>query len=76
MVDIGERITQDFLLLGSTKDHFIPRGFYKQVIDSLSNVKSLTFRLFTEKEEAENHCNAGNTKLALDTITEWIVNSS
>ncbi len=76
MLDIAGLITQDFLLLGSTKDHFIPRGFYRQVIDSLVKVKSLTFRLFTEKEEAENHCNAGNTRLVLDTITDWIAQMS
>ncbi|MGN6714158.1 hypothetical protein [Anaerocolumna jejuensis] len=66
------KITQDFLLLGAEKDHFIPVEFYKPIIDSLPNVKSLTYRLFTEKESAENHCNAGNTKLALDTIINWI----
>lgn len=32
----------------------------------LTNVKSLTYRLFAVKEKAENHCNAGNTKLVLD----------
>lgn len=76
MLDIAPSITQDFLLLGSTGDHFIPRGFYKQVIDSLVNVRSLTFRLFTEREEAENHCSAGNTRLVLDTIMDWIAGVS
>ena len=76
MLNIADLITQDFLLLGSTRDHFIPRGFYKEVIDSLVNVKSLTFRLFTEREEAENHCSAGNTRLALDTIIDWIAEIS
>ena len=76
LLDIAELITQDFLLLGSTKDHFIPRGFYKKVIDNLVNVKSLTFRLFTEREEAENHCNAGNTRLVLDAIMDWIAEMS
>jgi pimeloyl-ACP methyl ester carboxylesterase len=74
--DIAGRITQDFLLLGSTRDHFVPRGFYKKEIDSLVNVKSLTFRRFTEREEAENHCNVGNTGLALDTIIAWISDMS
>lgn len=71
-LDVGMKITQDFLLLGAEKDHFIPVEFYKPIIESLPNVKSLTYRLFTEKESAENHCNAGNTKLALDTIINWI----
>ncbi|CQR74942.1 2,6-dihydropseudooxynicotine hydrolase [Sporomusa ovata DSM 2662] len=71
-LDIGMKITQDFLLLGAEKDHFIPVEFYKPIIDCLHNVKSLTYRLFTEKESAENHCNAGNAKLVLDTIITWI----
>lgn len=76
ILDIAVRVTQDFLLLGSSKDHFVPRHFYKKVIDSLTNVRSLTFRLFTEKEEAENHCNVGNPRLALDTIVYWITEIS
>lgn len=71
-LDIGTKITQDFLLLGAKKDHFIPVEFYRPIIDCLHNVKSLTYRLFTEKESAENHCNAGNAKLALDTIMAWV----
>lgn len=31
------------------------------------------FRLFTEKEEAANHCNTGHLKLVLDTFTDWII---
>jgi len=71
-MDVIERISQDFLLISANKDHFIPLEFYKPIIDGLTNVKSLTYRLFTEKESAENHCNAGNAKLALDTIITWI----
>ena len=41
-------------------------------INMLKNVKSLTFRLFTDKEEAENHCNVGNGQLVLDEICSWI----
>lgn len=36
------------------------------------NAKSLSFRLFTDKEEAQNHCNVGNGKLVLDTIDSWL----
>jgi pimeloyl-ACP methyl ester carboxylesterase len=70
--DIAHRITGDFLLLGAEKDHFIPLQFYKEEIDALKNVSSLTFRLFTERESAQNHCNAGNPGLVLDTIASWI----
>ena len=70
--NIADRITRDFLLLAAAKDHFIPLDFYKQEIDALKNVSSLTFRIFTEHEHAENHCNVGNAKLVLDTIISWV----
>ena len=38
----------------------------------LKNVIWLTFRLFTDKEDAQNHCNVGNGKLVLDNICSWI----
>ena len=38
----------------------------------LTNVRSLTFRLFTDKEDAQNHCNVGNGQLVLDTVCSWI----
>ncbi len=72
ITNIAHLIDQDFLLMGASRDHFIPVEFYKTEIDHLTNVQSMTFRLFTEKENAGNHCNAGNTKLAMDTIMEWI----
>jgi hypothetical protein len=38
----------------------------------LKNVRSLTARLFTEKEQAQNHCQVGNVELSLQTIVRWI----
>ena len=38
----------------------------------LKNVRSLTFRLFTDKEDAQNHCNVGNGQLTIDVICDWI----
>ncbi len=70
--DVAYKITQDFFLLGAEKDHLIRIEKYKDVIDSLINVKSLTYRMFTAKENAASHCNTGNPKLVLDTIISWI----
>lgn len=69
---VADKITQDMLILGASKDHFIDYRLIGKEINMLKNVKSLTFRLFTEKEEAENHCNVGNGKLAIDEILNWI----
>ncbi|MCC8051520.1 MAG: alpha/beta fold hydrolase [Clostridiales bacterium] len=69
---IADKVTQDLLILGASRDHFIDYHMIGREIDMFTNVRSLTFRLFTEKEEAENHCNVGNGKLALDTICGWV----
>lgn len=70
--DIGHLIDQDFLLIGAREDHFIPVSLYKDEIDALPNVRSFTYRLFTEEEDAGTHCCAGNIKLVLDFIDSWI----
>ena len=75
LAPVADRITQDMLILGANGDHFIDYRLIGREINMLTNVKSLTFRLFTDKEDAQNHCNVGNGKLALDTICEWIINT-
>jgi len=44
---------------------------YKQV-NALGNAKSVTGRIFTKKDQAENHCQIGNIGLALDVMEKWI----
>lgn len=72
MMDIAPLIKQDMLIIGANKDHFIDYRMVKSQIDVLTNVRSLTIRIFTDKEDAGEHCNVGNTKLVLDTILSWI----
>ncbi|MCR5122168.1 MAG: alpha/beta fold hydrolase [Ruminococcus sp.] len=69
---IADKITQDMLIVGANQDHFIDYRLIGKEINMLKNVKSLTFRLFTDKENAQNHCNVGNGKIVLDTICNWI----
>ena len=73
MMDIADKITQDVLIVGANKDHFIPYTMVGEEINALKNVRSLTFRLFTDKEDACNHCNCGNVKLTFDTFMNWIM---
>ncbi|MBP3856841.1 MAG: alpha/beta fold hydrolase [Ruminiclostridium sp.] len=69
---VADKITQDMLIIGADRDHFIDYRLIGREINMLTNVKSLTFRLFTEKEEAQNHCNVGNGRIVLDAICDWI----
>ena len=34
--------------------------------------RSLTGRIVTSEEHAQNHCQVGNLKLALDLILDWV----
>lgn len=73
ITNIADRIDQDILILHGMRDHFIDWHLYKDEIDNLVHAKSISLRLFTEKEEASDHCQCGNTKLALDTILKWLM---
>ena len=70
--EISSRVTGDVLLLAGSEDHYVPMAqFYKQIA-ALTNTRSLTARLFTRAESAQNHCQAGNFGLALQVITAWL----
>ena len=60
------------LIIGASQDHFIDYRMVGREINMLKNVRSLTFRLFTEREDAQNHCNVGNGKLVINEILSWI----
>jgi pimeloyl-ACP methyl ester carboxylesterase len=65
-------VKQDVLLFAGSKDHYVPLHQFYDQIQILKNVRSLTARLFTEKEQAQNHVQVGNTELSLETIVSWI----
>jgi pimeloyl-ACP methyl ester carboxylesterase len=70
--DIAAQVRQDVLLLAGEEDHMIPLGEYYKNMKGLTNARSLTGRIFSAEEQAQNHCQVGNLKLALDVILEWI----
>jgi len=70
--DVSSQVTQDVLLLAGAEDHYLPRRHLSQQLDALTNARSVTARLFTRAESAQNHCQVGNLGLAIDVITDWI----
>ena len=50
----------------------VPIEQWHQQIRMLTNARSITARLFTRSESAQNHCQAGNYTLALTTIVNWL----
>jgi pimeloyl-ACP methyl ester carboxylesterase len=68
----SELIDQDVLLLGGEHDAFQPPKLVVKQEAALVNAKSVTTRIFTQAEHADQHCQMGNLGLVLETIAAWI----
>lgn len=70
--DVSRLIKQDVLLMAGSEDHLVPMGHLFSQIDMLKNARTVTARVFTKNESAQNHCQVGNYGLALRTIINWL----
>ncbi len=70
--DVSALVEQDVLLLVAAEDHYAPLHQFYDQIRLLSHVHSLTARLFTRQEQAQNHYHVGNIGLSLQVMTDWI----
>jgi len=68
----SDLIVQDVLILTGRKDHLVPFKMHKLQVEALTNAKSVTAKVFTEKENAHNHCQVGNLELSFQTMVNWI----
>ena len=68
----SELVQQDVLILTGSEDHFIPLKMHDMQVKALVNAKSVTGRVFTREEQAQNHCQIGNIGLALDVMDKWL----
>ena len=69
---ISSRLTQDVLLMAGAEDHYVPVHQLPDQIATLTHVRSLTARLFTRAEQAQNHVQVGNMGLAFRVILDWM----
>jgi pimeloyl-ACP methyl ester carboxylesterase len=69
---VSSQLAQDVLLMAGAEDHIIPVHQLPDQIATLTRVRSLSARLFTRAEQAQNHCQIGNMGLALRTIIDWM----
>jgi alpha-beta hydrolase superfamily lysophospholipase len=69
---ISSRLTQDVLLMAGAEDHYVPVHQLPDQIATLTHVRSLTARLFTRAEQAQNHCQIGNMGLVFRVILDWM----
>jgi len=65
-------VEQDVLILTGSEDHFIPLKMHDMQVNALTHARSVTGRIFTRQEQAQNHCQVGNTGLALRVMTDWL----
>ena len=70
--DISPLVEQDVLLLAGVEDHYVPLHQFHDQIRWLTAARSLTARLFTRQEQAQNHVHVGNVGLSLQVIADWI----
>ncbi|PSQ97080.1 MAG: hypothetical protein BRD55_04000 [Bacteroidetes bacterium SW_9_63_38] len=68
----SDRVTQDVLLTVGENDAFQPPALLRLQADALTQARSVTTRVFTEDEQANQHCQVGNLGLALDVMTSWL----
>lgn len=73
---LSDRVTQDVLILTGAEDHFIPMKIHDLQVAALTNARSVTPRVFTRAEQAQNHCQVGNMGLALEMMLAWIQEKS
>lgn len=71
-INISNRITGDVLLLAGSEDHYVPLPQLYQQAAALTNVRSITSRVFTRAEQAQNHVHVGNLGLSLRFIHNWL----
>ena len=70
--DVSPLVIQDVLLMAGAKDHYIPLRMLPDQLMTLTAAHSVTARVFTEAESAQNHCQIGNMGLALKVIFDWL----
>jgi pimeloyl-ACP methyl ester carboxylesterase len=69
---ISPLLAQDVLVLAGAEDHYIPLHQLPDQIATLTHVRSLTARLFTRAEQAQNHVQVGNMGLAFRVVIDWM----
>lgn len=70
------RVDQDVLLMTGENDAFQPPKLHHKQKEALVNARTVTSRIFTKEEHADQHCQMGNLGLALEVILDWLEKTS
>jgi len=66
------RVNQDVLLMYGEHDAFQPPVLARAQAKALVAARSVTTRMFTRAEHADQHCQMGNLELACGVLTTWL----
>jgi hypothetical protein len=69
---VSALVEQDVLLMAGRADHYVPLHQLGDQITTLTRARSVTARVFTEAEQAQNHVQVGDLGLALGVIVDWL----
>jgi pimeloyl-ACP methyl ester carboxylesterase len=69
---ILHNVKQDILLTEGEQDHLFDVGWIHRTMRELVCARSVTARIFTAREGAEQHCQLGNTAVAREEIVCWL----
>jgi hypothetical protein len=69
---ILHNVKQDILLTEGEQDHLFDVGWVHRTMRELVCARSVTTRIFTAREGAEQHCQLGNSAAARHAIIYWL----
>ena len=58
--------------MAGSEDHYVPLEQLPAQLKALTAARSVTARVFTREEQAQNHCQVGSFGLSLRVIIDWI----
>jgi len=68
----SERVEQDVALVGGEHDRFQPPTLLEHQAAALTSARSVTTRVFTAAEHADQHCQMGNIAAATAWVASWL----
>jgi len=70
--DSAHLIEQDVLLIMGTEDHLVPANQLYVQAESMTGARSVTSVMLSNQDSAAQHCQVGNTALAVQQILDWL----
>jgi pimeloyl-ACP methyl ester carboxylesterase len=69
---VSALVRADVLLLAGAEDHYVPIRQLSDQLNTLTNARSVTARVFTRHEQAQSHVQVANIGLAVRVVLEGL----